>query len=1005
MIDGENIRAEERSLEDITVTYKQASSFFVTIPKTIVLDGWKQAAYSVKVSGDIGSDQCVYVAPLDGIEKTESIDFYMKDQATEDKKEDVVATVTHNKFHWNSAEVAEGYKETDNLVSAPDLTAGIWKGIFQIEIKLESHISHIHDYIEEITKEPTCTEAGEKTYTCDCGDSYTEVIPAKGHHFADGVCTGCGEKDPDYHEHSYDEGVVTKEPTCTEEGEKTFTCDCGDSYTEKIPMTEHSYGDDDKCTNCGKINPNHAHSYDEGVVTKEPTCTEKGEKTYTCSECGHIYIEDIGAMGHDYVQRSIWENTSNGDYAFVQDGTKWTSNNKGVKSTTATSTWTISLNEDKEYSFKYKVSSEDRYDKLTIKLDDEIIANAISGAGEEITYTNTLTAGTHTLTATYTKDTSTDKNDDCGYLILEDLYKELVEITKEPTCTENGERVYTCVRCGKTYSEIIPAIGHNYEDNKCTNCGEVDPSHVHSYEPYIFTIKPEIVSSTKVSSLPSYISQYRVWSEGSAQDQDQYYVYGCYGIHVGGNTGTHLRVVFNIDMPEDYVGTYDYPYYYNCNKIIYDTGAAVRLLINNKLVYRHISKATSNDVYGVNNEVNTMSLSAGKNSFTVDYHIYNDASNTTLNENLQSSALLYLHKTALFDGSEYHICNECGEREAHHFVDEVCIECGWHEGDHTHHYVDGFCDKCGKDETQYTLRIDSPSFLSEVEGISSSTQYIRNGDVFELPEKTNDSFDLNGYSIVKAVKNIQLCSSNLLGEGAISVWDNGTRRVQAPLTFLDEFGLEVAEITENKPWEGTSVPTEYYWKQTAVSDTIVIEKPSLYVFTVNEHEKCDNIYDAAQQVGGTLTFQDITNNKSYNLKWLVSSTQKTYDYDNVKIRCISKTVSNTSGTGSYDRKYYKTYMIFLDPGEYKLLVSGEAGNGYPQDANSVYSVSIGSPIASTSVLAAPVINNVKHYASGGTLYELIPIENGQEFDYSTMYTNETKTDIYLISNWTAKTTE
>ena len=102
VIDGEDISADERNLEDITVTYKQASSFFVTIPKTIVLDGWKQSAYAVKVSGDIDADQCVYVAPVDGIADTDSIDFYMKDQASENTKEDVVANVTHNKFHWNS---------------------------------------------------------------------------------------------------------------------------------------------------------------------------------------------------------------------------------------------------------------------------------------------------------------------------------------------------------------------------------------------------------------------------------------------------------------------------------------------------------------------------------------------------------------------------------------------------------------------------------------------------------------------------------------------------------------------------------------------------------------------------------------------------------------------------------------------------------------------------------------------------------------------------------------
>lgn len=249
VIDGENISTKERNLEDITVTYKQASSFFVTIPKTIVLDGWKQSTYAVKVSGDIDADQCVYVAPVDGIAKTENIDFYMKDQATENAKDDVVANVTHNKFHWDSTEVAGSYKQDDNVVSAPDLTAGAWKGIFQMEIKLETHVTHKHNYVETITKEPTCTETGEKKYTCDCGNSYIEVIPAKGHHFENGECTDCHEKDPN-HEHSYTE-TITKEPTCTEAGKKTYTCTCGHSYTEEILATGHHF-EKGECTDCGE---------------------------------------------------------------------------------------------------------------------------------------------------------------------------------------------------------------------------------------------------------------------------------------------------------------------------------------------------------------------------------------------------------------------------------------------------------------------------------------------------------------------------------------------------------------------------------------------------------------------------------------------------------------------------------------------------------------------------------------------------------------------------------
>ncbi|MCD7769529.1 MAG: right-handed parallel beta-helix repeat-containing protein [Oscillospiraceae bacterium] len=93
----------------------------------------------------------------------------------------------------------------------------------------------------------TCTEDGYTgdTVCDDCGAILAtgEVIPATGHNYVDGVCTMCGAEDPDYvapHEHVYT-SAVTKEATCTEEGEITYTCECGDSYTEVIPATGHSY--------------------------------------------------------------------------------------------------------------------------------------------------------------------------------------------------------------------------------------------------------------------------------------------------------------------------------------------------------------------------------------------------------------------------------------------------------------------------------------------------------------------------------------------------------------------------------------------------------------------------------------------------------------------------------------------------------------------------------------------------------------------------------------------
>ena len=120
-----------------------------------------------------------------------------------------------------------------------------------------------HDYKATVTKQPTTTEEGVRTYTCTrCNSSCTESIA----------------KLPDEkHDHSYT-GSITKEATCTEAGVRTYTCSCGDSYTEIIPATGHSY---------------------VSKVTKAATTTEEGIMTYTCSKCGHSYTQPIAKIKSD----------------------------------------------------------------------------------------------------------------------------------------------------------------------------------------------------------------------------------------------------------------------------------------------------------------------------------------------------------------------------------------------------------------------------------------------------------------------------------------------------------------------------------------------------------------------------------------------------------------------------------------------------------------------------------------------------------------------------------
>ncbi len=68
--------------------------------------------------------------------------------------------------------------------------------LFYVAFVPASSASHTHSYVDEETKEATCTESGLITYTCECGDSYTETVAAKGHDFVDGFCVNCGIDDP-----------------------------------------------------------------------------------------------------------------------------------------------------------------------------------------------------------------------------------------------------------------------------------------------------------------------------------------------------------------------------------------------------------------------------------------------------------------------------------------------------------------------------------------------------------------------------------------------------------------------------------------------------------------------------------------------------------------------------------------------------------------------------------------------------------------------------------------
>lgn len=160
-------------------------------------------------------------------------------------------------------------------------------------------------------------------------------------------------------------------------------------------------------------------SVSDGKELIASAITDKGVTTASDATF-QTMANNIGAIAG--AQTPIaWSNTSNGSYKFVQYGHTWISNSRGVASSTATSTWTVNLTKATQYTFHYGVNSESSHDKLTITVNGTKIADAISGE-KKLSATVTLNAGTNTIVATYTKDSAIGVQNDCGYIVLSDVY-------------------------------------------------------------------------------------------------------------------------------------------------------------------------------------------------------------------------------------------------------------------------------------------------------------------------------------------------------------------------------------------------------------------------------------------------------------------------------------------------------------------------------------------------------------------------------------------------------
>lgn len=177
-----------------------------------------------------------------------------------------------------------------------------------------------HTYDQEVAADSylatpaTCTKQATYYKSCACGAKGTETFSS-------------GDLLP----HAWDGGVTTTQPTCTEPGVMTYTCqNCDATKTAPVAALGHKLDEtpakEETCTEpgnslyytcqrCGKffdgedkeikegswVIPTKEHDWDDGVVTQEPTCLEDGVRTFTCQRCQTTRTETEKAPGaHDF---------------------------------------------------------------------------------------------------------------------------------------------------------------------------------------------------------------------------------------------------------------------------------------------------------------------------------------------------------------------------------------------------------------------------------------------------------------------------------------------------------------------------------------------------------------------------------------------------------------------------------------------------------------------------------------------------------------------------------